>query len=165
MLFLYRITLQGTKSKDTTTLTFNLDDFPEPVDFATVLSAADQIRGALVDITDANVKGESVTGVVSEDNQLPADADTTDEAVISVHLNAPTEAEKLASLRIPAPIDAIFQADGITVDVTNALLQQYVQQVAQHATVSDGEKIDTTSGTAGISAGYWRSKAKVLRSK
>lgn len=162
MQFSYKITLQGTKPGDKTTLVFDLGDFAEPVDYAAVLNAANQIRGALVDITDANVAKETVTGVVSEDNNLPADADTTDEAAIVVHLNVANTAEKLHTLRVPAPIDALFQPGGETVDLTNADLVQYIQQVAQHAYVSDGEQIQTGSGTDGMKRGYWRSRAKVL---
>ena len=163
MFFIYRITLRGTKAKDLTTLAFDLGDFVEPVNFADVQSAADQIRGALVDITDANVAKETLTGVVSEDNQIPADADTTDEAVVAVHLNAPTEAQKLHNLRVPAPIDALFLPNGITLDISNALLQAYVLQISQHAQVSDGETVNVASGTAGIDSGYWRSRSKQLK--
>ena len=159
MLFTYRLVLQGTKSKDKTTMAFDLGDL---VDFPTAENLAGQIRGALLDITDALVSKETITGILSEGNQLPADADTTDEAVISVHLNAPAEAEKLATIRVPAPIDAVFNADGITVNMAEALVIQYVQQVAQGAYISDGEQIDTASGNDGMAAGYWRSRGKVL---
>lgn len=163
MQFIYRITLQGTKPDDSTTLTFDLGDFPEPVVFADVGNAANQIRGALVDISDANVSKETLTGVVSEDNQLPADADTTDEAAIVAHLNDPTEKEKLHVTRVPAPITALFQPNGQDVDVSNALLQAYIAQLSQHALVSDGEQINVSSGTAGIKRGYWRSRPKSFK--
>lgn len=161
MIFKYRVILQGSRPDDKTALTYSLGDF-DPVVWADVLNAANQIRGALVAITDANVAGEYITGVVSEDNQLPADADTTDELVIVTHLNAPATAEKLHVLRVPAPADAVWNPDLQTLDMTNADVVQYVQQVSQHAEVSDGETINTSSGIDGMKRGYFRSRAKKL---
>jgi hypothetical protein len=123
-------------------------------------TAAGQIVGALTAVTDAEIAKEWVVIVNQESNVIPADAEINEEALIAVHLNAPSEAEKLANVRIPAPIAAMFQTDALTVDLTNANLVQYIQQLAQHSTVSDGEQIDTTTGTDGMKHGYWRSKAK-----
>ena len=155
----YRIQLRGSKVGNAggTSLHFDLGDL---VDEAAALNAANQIRGALVDITDAFVARETLSLTISEDNQVPPSADVTDFAHVACHLNAPTEAQKLHVLKIPAPIDGLFQPGGVVVDITNALLQQYVQQVSQHAFVSDGEQIDTASGTAGINSGWWFSKKK-----
>lgn len=158
--FIYTVTLVGTDGEKST-LTFDLGDFTEAdagADFLAALAAANQVRGALVDISDANVSQEAVRHIISEDNQLPVAADVFEEALVSCHLNAPTEAEKLYSLRVPAPAVEIFQ--GTTgsardiVDTSNALLAQFVQQVSQHAQVSDGEQIDVTSGTNGMKRGF-----------
>lgn len=164
MEFIYRITLQGTRTNDKTTLSYDLGDFDigGTQSFDDVQNAANQIRGALVDITDAFVSKELITAIVSEDNQLPADADATDELVLVVHLNAPAEAEKLHTMRVPAPIDAVWASDMVTLDLSNVDVVQFVQQIAQHAFVSDGEQINTSSGTNGIKRGYFRSRAKVL---
>ena len=160
-MWLYSITLRGHGARDKTTLNFQLDTAAAPLaDHTAARNAANQIRGALVDITDAFVVQEKVTDLFFEDNQRPPDnVDVYEEAAISCYLNPPTEAEKLHTLRIPAPIDALFLTDGETVDVTNALLIQYVQQVAQHAFVSDEEQIDTTADN-GIKYGYKRTKAR-----
>lgn len=161
MVFKYRIVLQGTRPDDKTSLIFSLGDF-DPVVWADVLNAANQIRGSLVAITDANVAGEFITGTVSEDNQLPAGADTTDELVIITHLNAPATAEKLHALRVPAPVDTVWNPDLQTLDMANADVVQFVQQISQHAEVSDGETINTSSGVNGMKRGYFRSRAKKL---
>lgn len=158
----YNLTLRGSKAGKAGIKRMRFD-LGEPADEAAALNAANQIRGALVDITDAFVASESLTLVVSEDNQVPADADVTDIANITVHLNAPTEAQKLHNLPVPAPIDALFLADGVTVDTSNALLIQYVQQIAQHAFVSDGEQVNTASGSNGISGGYWSSEKRTSK--
>lgn len=163
MLVEYRITLQGNQPGNRTTLAYSLGDFPAPVDFAAVSNAANQIRGALVDITGANVSKETLSFVVSSDNQLPAaGVDVTDEAVVIVHLNEPNTLEKLHPLRIPAPIPALFLPGGETVDIANADLIQFVQQISQHAEVSDGESVNVASGSNGIKRGYWRSRPKKL---
>lgn len=156
---IYNVTLRGTQDGILTTLKFDLGDF-DPVVWVDVANAYDQIRGALVDITDAFIVKETTTVLISEDNQVPADANVTDELVIAVHLNAPDEGQKLATLRVPAPIDAVWEQGGVVLDKTNALVQQFVQQVSQHAFVSDGEQVNTNSGTAGINRGYFRSRPK-----
>lgn len=165
--FTYSITLID-RHGARTSLGFNLGDFSSGTpgeDFELALGAANQIRGALVAITLANVNKESLTHVVSEDDQIPANAaDVTDEAVINVHLNAPTAAKKLAVLRVPAPVDGMFTTDLVTLDPLDADTVQFVQQVSQHAYISDGEQINTASGqyANGIASGYKRSKARRL---
>ena len=159
MQFIYRITLRGTQPGDTTTLTYDLGDFAEPVDWSLVQAAADQIRGALVDITDAFIAKETLSGILSSDNSVPTDADTTDELVIITHLNAVGEAEKLHATRVPAPVSTVFQPGGEVLDKTNADVIQFVQQLAQHAYVSDGEQINTAAGNDGMKKGYWRSRS------
>jgi hypothetical protein len=103
-----------------------------------------------------------VSGVISEDDQVPADADTTDELVIAVHLNDPTAAKKLGILRVPAPVDAVWEPGGVVLDKANADVVQFVQQISQHAFISDGEQVNTSSGTDGIDRGYFRSRKKTL---
>lgn len=158
MAYIYKITLQGHTKDDKTTLTF---DIGEPVDHVAALAAANQIRGALVDVTKANVARETLTDVIYEDGTRPADtsADTFEEGVVLTFLNQALEAEKLWPLRIPAPIEALFLSDAQTVDTSNALLIQLVQQVGQHAYVSDGEQINTALQN-GINYGYKRSRPR-----
>lgn len=157
MSFNYAITLQGNTPSDKTTLRFDLG---EPADYAAAISAANQIRGALVDVTDAFVSREVLSELISEDGQRPAaGVNTFVEAAVSVFLNEPTDAVKLATLRIPAPAAALFLADGETVNIGNALLVQLVQQISQHAFISDGEAV-VTDVQDGISGGYKRTRAK-----
>jgi hypothetical protein len=162
--FIYRLRLVDGAGEQST-LTYDLGNFSEAdagADFLAAQNAANQIRGALVDLTDANVSSETLSSVISSDNQLPdASVLIGEEALIFVHLNAPNEAEKLHKLRIPAPTDsAVFLADGRTVDPTASLVVQYVQQVAQHSVVSDGEAVNTAAGAYGNGvsdpAGYKR---------
>lgn len=133
-------------------LTYDLGTFDTGTaggDFEAAQSAANQIRGALVDVTDAFVRKESLINRVSDDNTLPAAENViiTEEASVIVHLNAPGTEQKLHRLRIPAPTDAaVFLPNSDVVGPELALLVQYVQQVAQHSQVSDGESIDVTSG-------------------
>lgn len=158
MAYIYRITLQGHTAKDKTTIAF---DIGTPVDHVAAQSAATQLRGALVDITKANVAKETLTEILYEDGTRPADAsaDTFEEAVCLTYLNQALEAEKLFPLRVPAPIEALFLSDAQTLDTSNALLIQYVQQVAQHAFVSDNEQINDGIDN-GIKSGYKRSRPR-----
>lgn len=152
------ITLQGHTEKDKTTMTFDLGS---PADHDDALDALDQIRGSLVDITKAYLRRIVLSEVVFDDNQRPSDtsADTFEEAAVSTYLNVSTDAEKLHTLRVPAPIEALFLSDASTVNPSNALLIQYVQQVAQHSFVSDGETIKTSNNN-GIKGGSKRSRAR-----
>lgn len=152
------ITLQGHTAKDRTTLVFNIG---EPADHAAAQSAINQIRGALVDITKAFVAKIVLSEVLESDGQRPADtsADCFEEAAVSTYLNDALDAEKLHTIRVPAPIEALFLSDASTVNTANALLIQYVQQVSQHSFVSDGEKINTAIDN-GIKQGYKRSRSR-----
>lgn len=95
----------------------------------------------------------------NESSSLPAEAEVPEEAAVAVHLTAEPEAEKLHYLRIPAPVDALFLADGVTVDVNNADLQAYIADVAV-AEVSDGETIVVARGAGGMKKGHLRFKAR-----
>ena len=155
------IQLQGHTQKDKTTLVFDIGD---PLDHTAAQLAINQIRGALVDVTKAFVAKVSLTEVLEDDGQRPADAsaDCFEEAAVSTYLNDALDAEKLHTVRIPAPIEALFLNDASTVDTANALLIQYIQQVAQHAFVSDNEQINTAIDN-GIKEGYKRSRSRKFK--
>ena len=168
MKFYFKITLVDSFN-NRSSLTWDLGDFTtggDGSDFEAAIVAKNQIRGALDPLTDANVSEERLWAITDEDNQLPAgEVLISEEAVVFTHLNAPTEAQKLYSLRIPAPTQAtVFLADGKSVNPASAQLVQYVQQISQHATVSDGETINTSSGAYGNGiaepAGYLRTKSR-----
>jgi len=156
-LFKGKIVLQGHTKKDVTTLNYTLASAA----YAGALIDLDSIRGSLVDITKAFVKEVSLTEVIETDGTFPADssADTFEEAAVSTYLNDPADAEKLHTVRVPAPIDALFLSDNSTVQTSNALLIQYIQQLNEHATLSDGEVINVTTDN-GIKSGYKRSRAR-----
>jgi hypothetical protein len=159
-MFQYFVRFQGTKSKDVSSRTFDLTGG----DYATALAEAAAIKAELDDVTTAEIILERISEVISESNAVPATAaDTFECAVVNVHLNAPTEREKLHTLYIPAPVAGMFLADGTTLDISNTDLQAYVAAIAASALVSDGETIQTGTGTAGIKDGYLLSKAKNFR--
>lgn len=166
--FDYKITLVDSFGEKST-ISFYLGIFDTGTDggdYEAALSASNQLRGALVDITDAFVNRERLEARVADDNQIPAgEILISEEAVIFTHLNAPTELQELYALRVPAPTQAaVFLADGKTVNAEAALVVQYVQQVSQHALVSDGEQINTSTGPYGNGiadpAGYLRTKKR-----
>lgn len=131
-------------------------------EFASATAAIAALQSALEAVTDANVYKTTLTLLVDGGTALPADADITDEAAVVCFLTAAGVAPEYHVLRIPAPISALFESDGVTVDETNAALQSYVDEFDQPDVgfqVSDGEYIDTTNEN-GISHGYWRSRAK-----
>lgn len=165
-MWFYKIGLRGHGEKDKTSLVFQLDTSGAPLlGWTEAKLAANSIRGALVDITEAFITSESVTEVYFEDNQRPAaGVDCFEEAALVVYLNEPTDAEKLHVLRVPAPKANIFMVDGETVDTSNAQVKQYIQQIQQGAWVSDEEKIVVdAANNDGFKKGYKRTRAKSFR--
>lgn len=159
MPYQYSIGLQGHAKKDRRSYTFDLG---EPLDHVSAQNAANQIRGALVAITKAFVRYERLTEILSEDGTRPSDtsADCFEECRITTYLDA--TGDKLHNIKVYAPIDTMFLPDGETLDTANAAVIQYVQQLSQHAFVSDGESINTTV-TDGIKEGWKASSSRSFK--
>lgn len=165
MTFIYegRITLideQGIKSS----LRFDLGTTVGADDATEVGPVWDTLRDistALAAVTTANQfqVAIQIRDTAFEDGSLPAEAEVPEEAAVAVHLVAAPDPEKLHYIRIPAPVDALFLADGVTVDTGNADLQAYVAELA-NVEVSDGETIVTARGDGGIKKGHLRFKAR-----
>jgi hypothetical protein len=145
-----------------TTLNYDMGSTPglvidvEFVDQHTDLAA---IAAELAPLTTANIYSFklSVTDDSLEDATLPVEAEIAEEAYVSVHLAAEPLPEKFGGIRIPAPVDALFLADGETVDTNNADLQAYVAVLPE---ISDGELIVTARGAGGVDRGYLRFRSR-----
>lgn len=161
--FRYSITLVDEKALKTTLNfvgTFSGIDAND--EYALALAAAASLQTDLLAISDALLYSDTLTRLIGGGSSLPASADITDEAAVVTFLSAAGEIPEYHTLRVPAPIDALFESDGVTVDKTNAGLIAYVANFDGADTefmVSDGEYIDTTNQN-GISHGFWRSRAK-----
>lgn len=131
-------------------------------EFGPVQDELEAIATALAAVTTANLfeVGMLFRDDANENQALPAEAEVPEEAAISVHLVAEPGAAKLGQLRVPAPVDGVFLADGVTVDTGDADLQAYVAAVAAAATISDGESIVTARGDGGLEKGHLRFKAR-----
>lgn len=135
---------------------FDLGDFTTGApgtDYDAAVSAMTQISGALAAVTNGVLREVTLRGIVSEDAS-PGAGDATERAMINAYLDA--AGDKVTQVYIPAPVQGIFLAtEGVNydvVDTADADLIQYVQQLSQHAFVSDGEQINTTVGN-GIESG------------
>ena len=169
MAFLYvgKITLideQGLK----TTLTYDLGTTvgaDVTTEFGPVWDELADIAAALDAITTANLFQVAMTfrDDALEDASLPTEAEVPEEAAVAVHVAADPLPEKLAYIRIPAPIDGLFLADGRTLDTNNTDLQDYVAELSANVEISDGESIITARGAAGIKLGYLRFKSRSAR--
>lgn len=120
-------------------------------------SAMNQLVGSLDDVTNAPVIGTRLTQVDDSGAGFPGDGDLFKAAMVNVYTldeDDPTAVEHISQVYIPAPVDGIFVAASgpllDVVDITDADLTQYIQQVAQHAFISDGETIQTASGDDGM---------------
>lgn len=138
--------------------TAGLDDATE---VGPVWDTLRDIATALGAVTTANVFNMTIAirDDAFETSSLPAEAEVPEEAAVAVHLVAEPDAEKLHYLRVPAPVDALFLADGVTVDTNNAALQAYVAELA-NIEVSDGETIVIARGAGGMKKGHLRFKAR-----
>lgn len=154
--FYGRIVLVGTNGR-TVTLTYFLGKLVATTfEYTQAVNAFNQIRAALVAVTDANVQSTEIIATFEVDNTLPTDADLTEAAAVNVITTDVNGDPGTATIYIPAPSDGIFK--GTTgeemdlLDTQDAALIDYVQQLSQHAFVSDGETIDTTKGYDGMNS-------------
>ena len=129
------------------------------VDFTAALIAHNLLATALGNVTDANIYSSQLTSLVDGSSSKPADADITDVAFVQVYLNDPADLPKYHTLRIPAPIAGMFNADLITVDIADTDLVAFVDVLHDDFVVSDGEVINTDEDN-GVAGGYWASVKK-----
>lgn len=159
-------TLRGADNRQVT-LRYNMGEFTGAdagTEYEAAVAALGQITGALENVTDAVLVQ---SGVIQANAILGGNGagDLFEKALVNVwavNESDPLDVEARAQIYIPAPVIGLFQTAAgpgrNIVDVTDADLQQYVQQLAQHALISDGETIQTGSGTAGIDSGKRISK-------
>ncbi len=163
--FVYSITLVDQRAHRTTLnykMFYNGATQSENFDSATSDGAA--IAAALLAVSDALVATERLTFEVGGSTSVPAAADVTDEAAVVCFLSEAAEIPKYHTMRVPAPVAALFEADEKTVDETNAALITYIAAVGEQVgdigvIVSDGEQINLDLEN-GISHGFWRSLKK-----
>lgn len=142
---------------------YDLGEFSDvslEVEFGLANNAAVQIAGALADVTEATIVKQALTYEMVDDPALAGAGDVTEYALLNVWTldeDDPTALEHTAQHYIPAPVIGVFVgatgADRDRIDRADTDLVQYVQQVAQHAFISDGETIQTASGLNGMDNG------------
>lgn len=130
------------------------------VEFGEANNAFVQIVGGLEAVTEATIIKQTLTYVIDENADAGA-GDVTEYALLNVwtlDVDDPTAIEHVSQHYIPAPVIGIFAGatgkDRDRIDRTDADLAQYVQQVAEHAFISDGETIQYPgSGVNGMDSG------------
>lgn len=129
-------------------------------EFGEANNAAVQIVGALEDVTEATVVKQTLTYFMVDNPAAAGAGDVTEYALLNVWTldeDDPTAVEHVSQHYIPAPVIGIFEGatgkDRDRIDRDDADLAQYVQQVAQHAFISDGETIQESSGVNGMDSG------------
>jgi hypothetical protein len=154
------ITLVDTKGiKSTVNYRQDLDEATLAEDFAIAAAQHVDLVTQLMLVTDANRYSESLTVGMGGSPTLPADADVTDMGMVQTYLNDAGELGKYHTLRIPAPVDGIFEVDLITIDKLDAALIAFVAEVGGYFVVSDGEVINLAIED-GIAGGSWASVKK-----
>lgn len=153
------LTLRGANGR-TRPLTLDMGIFTgvdAGAEYLEAVTAAGQITGALDAVTDAIIAERRIQSVELLSTAVPAAADLFENAMVNVHSldeNDPDALAHIAQIYIPAPVIGVFQtATGPgrdIVDVNDADLTQYVQQLEQHALISDGETIQVSLGVGGM---------------
>jgi len=131
------------------------------VEFGEANNAMTQIVGALEAITEATIIKQTLTLSVVDNAAAAGGGDVTEYAMLNVwtlDVDDPTAVEHLAQHYVPAPVIGVFVGatgkDRDRIDRSDADLAQYVQQVAEHAFISDGETIQYPgSGVNGMDSG------------
>lgn len=139
--FFLTITIMDTQG-DTSQLRYEM----QSADFATALTDAGTVLTAVNAMTDGVITSYQIAQVMDEDSvSFPANADVSQRASLTFQL---ANSAKKASLQIPAPAQAIFQAtsgpgNGI-VDSTSAPIALYAPlfQSGGQLYISDGELSD-----------------------
>lgn len=127
-------------------------------DFEAALSAVTQLSGALDEITDGLIVQRGVINSVQVASGNGS-GDLSEQALINVWSLGTGDDPHLhkTQVYIPAPSIGIFMgptgADRNRIDRNDIPLQQYMEQLEQHALISDGETIQLTSGIAGMESG------------
>jgi len=147
--FTATVSIKGANGKESKKY-FDLGDFASGTpagDYALAENAITQITGAMDPVVEGTISKVTLTGVVSE-SAAPGAGDVFENAMINVYLDP--AGDKVSQVYLPAPDISIFLAATGTnrdvVDTGDANLIQYIQQVSQHAFISDGEQIDVTVG-------------------
>lgn len=145
--FLGTISLKGANGKVVKRY-IDLGDFNSGTgggDYALAEAAINQIAGALAAVSDATLASVTLTGVVSEDGAAGA-GDVFENAMLNLFLDA--AGEKKTQWYVPAPAIGVFLAtegkNRDVVDTADAAIIQLVQQLSQHAYISDGEQVNVT---------------------
>ena len=106
-------------------------------DEAAALAAAAALATDLGNITEARILAYTVARRVVYVDTVDAGANRDEGAIMTLR----KEDNKKASIRVPAPINAIFNADG-TLDLTNAIVTAFATNFLTGGdwTFSDGEQ-------------------------
>lgn len=124
--------------------------------YAQAVGLLNDIYNKLVGVTAATVAYQRVSNTYNE-SSANGGGDVFEKATVSVHIGQTGEAEKFATINVPAPNDGIFvSAVGSGRDVVNVgstKLADYVGALAAGTLISDGEEINTALGAGGIDSG------------
>jgi len=133
-------------------LTFKTPDIGGlvPDAFADAVARATALRTALNTISDAPVVEVTILYPAFEASDAGA-GDVFEKALLVTRIPSTEDASKTANVTVPAPSIGIFQgATGVDrdrIDITDADLLEFISELSDNWTVSDGEVIDvTTSG-------------------
>ena len=167
--FVLSVSLRGHNGKVVRKI-FELGTFDlsgdEGAEYEAAISAADQLMGALFDVTDAAISGFSLACVNATESlnshvvTTYGTGDVFQAALLNLALynNAGLpEAGLVGQSYIPAPKIGIFEgtdgADRDRIDRDDTDLVQYVQQIEQHTTISDNQTVDPDQGNNGLLGG------------
>lgn len=123
--------------------------------YAQAAGVLDAVATELAGVTDATLAYKRLSNTYGE-SAAAGVGDVFEKATISVHIGQTGQAEKFATINIPAPKIGIFVAASGSgrdvVDTSDADLQAYAQELV-NVTISDGEVINDALGVLGMDSG------------
>lgn len=135
-------TLQDAASQKTT-LNIPMGQFGfiegDPFEFNLVMSAVSNIEAGLSAVTQANIIRRTVS-YVRDMGGGDGLGDIADEVFVSARLDTANPA--YFGVRIPAPVPALINADGISVDVDNADFVNYLATLLDHGRFGAGQNVE-----------------------
>lgn len=155
-----------------TTLRVNFGSISD-VDFAAEAAAAEARMAAyIVDLKAISLANVYAIKLIADDPGADVDAgvpstgsDVSEELALICHTNDSLQVTETDVLRVPSPVDTVWVNDNYDegFDLSDSLAAAYVANFASDMFFSDGENVNTSEGTNGISSGFWRSRKMQIR--
>lgn len=157
------------KYSDVTWILQDITDVDLGAEFNTAVTRINTLATNYAALTDGVLAEVAIRYVLSADGSTPVAGNVYEYANCVAALNAPGQPRKTGQVNIFAPTIGMMQGttgqDRNRVNLSHAALQTYVTNLSSWVTISDGEIINTASGTNGLYSGVRIVKSRKLANR